>query len=255
MYKKYWIIIIPSIIVILQTFLGILPKGFDSWENFWKYLNSDLFRYYLVIFIFVSFIFVIYQLLYLRRPIKRFQKVEIFTIERLNEFCDELSNIYSQQLGINLRINVMRLKRQVIFLHKKFPFIKLFRKVLIIEYPLKNMDHDTDKNVIFSINQGVCGKAVQEGTVYADLSKVHPSAYNLDKNQIEMTKDLKFIMSTPVFEYDLETRRIGKKIIGVVNFDTKSHIIVQLLQQAKNDVIEDFTRRIRETSLLFSKLN
>lgn len=85
------------------------------------------------------------------------------------------------------------------------------------------MELHGDRDLKLTINQGVCGEAARTQRIhFADLTVVHPSSYNLSKSQLEKTKDLIFVMSCPILELDFDTLRSTKRVIGAVNFDSKS---------------------------------
>ena len=110
-----------------------------------------------------------------------------------------------------------------------------------------------DRNLRFTTNQGVCGEAYRErGIKSANLTVKNPATYNLCKEQIEKTKDLKLVISCPIRKIDEDTLELTHKVIGVVNFDSKSVGSEKLESQKLNR--DEIIKKIYSYSELCSRL-
>lgn len=154
------------------------------------------------------------------RPFKKFIKFERNKWGFLDDRADDLLKIYKRQ-KVDLRINLMIPKRK--FRIKKNGKFYLLKKRFYTLWNSSNMDYEKDCHLSLMIDQGVCGEAYNNrGRVAADMTVQDPAKYNLCSEQIDLTKDLKIIVSTPIFEQDEENLRKTEKIIGIVNFDSES---------------------------------
>jgi hypothetical protein len=102
------------------------------------------------------------------------------------------------------------------------------------------------------VNQGACGLAFRSRkTVAADLVGEDAEIYNLCAEQIAVTRDLKFVLSQPIFKLK-RNAVISKRVIGVVNFDSRTEGSERLIRDDK--AREIMVRRAEAFSDLCSRL-
>lgn len=135
--------------------------------------------------------------------------------------------IQYRQQGVEIRINIM-LKKFHLFHHKEprkkddtKNRITMCSYVLHTFWKSTNMNHSGDKNIRLTINQGVCGMAIREEAIQSFvLTPENIKEFNLNAKQLKKTKDIKFIMSYPIFEPEINKLKNKNKILGVVNIDS-----------------------------------
>ena len=106
----------------------------------------------------------------------------------------------------------------------KFQRPFLFQEILETVYNY-NMNRDKDKDLGLTVRQGVAGLAYSdiEGKSYiVDLVNTK-ERFNLSDEQLKRTSGIKFIISTPILEWDAESGKLTDKTIGVVNIDSKKN--------------------------------
>lgn len=76
-----------------------------------------------------------------------------------------------------------------------------------------NMEGCSDKTIQIEPNTGCAGKAYQlKEQIEGDLSKVAPEEWGLTKEQCAVTREIKSILSTPIFR--------GNQVMAVLNLDS-----------------------------------
>jgi hypothetical protein len=209
---KTFTLIIPTALFFFQELLS-MPKV-TSFLKITGFLTQIIIAVVLLLFFFLN------QLCNVYRPFRRFKKIDKNKWGFLDDKANDLLNIY-KRYGVDLRINLMIPRHKI--LNKKDEKTFLFKKRFFTQWNSHNMDYETDCHLSLMTDQGVCGEAYKtKGRVAADLTVQDPSGFNLCHEQINKTKELKFITSTPIFEQNEENLRKTDKIIGVVNFDSKS---------------------------------
>jgi hypothetical protein len=68
--------------------------------------------------------------------------------------------------------------------------------------------------------------------------------------QLEKTKNVKFIVSMPVFELDMETNKVTDKLIGVLNLDSLDTEFKNI-QDILPEIIKEMSDLSKIISLLF----
>jgi len=239
--------IIPTVLFIIQVLLS-LPEISES-------LNISGSNVQLGIGVFIILLFLLNQLQSVYFPFKR---LEITRLNLLDQQCEVLIK-EANRAGFELRINVMLAKHK--FLFRKEPKydeqgkrkLTLLGKRFDFFWVSPNMNFYEDRNLRLTTNQGVCGEAYRSGGIkMADLIVENPATYNLCKEQIEKTKELIFILSCPIRRLDYRTDRLRDKIIGVVNFDSRTEGVEEFIN---DDVfLNDLTEKIVGFSVLCSRI-
>lgn len=93
------------------------------------------------------------------------------------------------------------------------------------------MDYSADRNIVFNEGQGCCGAAARDqepfvakleelgyNTSYENLidPETRTARWGITGEQWEITRDLKSLLSIPIFD-----SRYSERVIGVLNFDDK----------------------------------
>lgn len=173
--------------------------------------------------------------------------------ERIQEIIDATDK--------DIRVNVALLRRtpfclrQPIFNKNYLRKPRILRRIFVAVAWSTNMDHDSDKNPKFTVNQGVCGEAYRKRHVICrDLRKNKRLGYRLTKRQLELTSAVQYVISCPIWDMNLETSRQGERIIGVVNIDTcRSNLASQLA--VKNSPLQhELIRKAKLLSFYCTKL-
>ncbi|MFZ1946128.1 MAG: hypothetical protein WAW06_01115 [bacterium] len=224
----------------------------------------------------VFLLFTLHHLLMVYRPILRMERV---THQVLDSYAATVRDIYSKAHSVDLRINVMEAKwtlltrsepkamagDSVAKMRDNAPFIgrsltlgKRGTRVTMATYRLKTfwLRKDTpiygDEHLELTVNQGACGLAFRRSKpVVADLTIDEPEIYNLTSSQISSTRDLKFVVSCPIFKLDRNSRPT-KRVIGVVNLDCRDSNAEHLVQ--REDTRDDLVERATAFSRLCSCL-
>ena len=243
--RKIFTFYIPVILVLLQLGLTFALKyGLINNNN---QSNSATTIYPFGIAFAILILFIVNQWFKIQKPYNKFKAFERSRSALLDTFTKEIIERYNAH---DLRLNVMIAKRNF---YKKLEPKKnnpdkkkksFFCKTSQIVWK-SNMDYDADENLELTVNQGVCGLAFQEGQIKtADMTVEKPNTYNLNKEQIDKTKELKVIISCPIFQLNYDTIKRTAKRIGVVNIDSKksgSEIIINDTE-LRNQIIEDITK-------------
>jgi hypothetical protein len=222
------IIVVPIILFFIQSAFVLLPPDLKTSEDFFTLLGN--FNYLVKVFLFVILIvlYVIYQVWALKGEVWQFSKFTATRPQIIESRIKDFTKVYLKH-NIDLRVNVMTASFKIIIWrrlwHWQWPFLMIKQLDTVFNY---NMNRDMDKDLKLTINQGVAGLAFREGPIVVDFDKVDRNEFNLNKEQLKATEDVRFIISTPIFEIDLHTRRLTNKIIGVVNVDSKNNTFGEL---------------------------
>lgn len=244
-------LIIPTLLFLIQQFVFIYNNK-SVLENplsiisFYKD-NIGLF----IISVSVILFFIGYQFFVISKPYRRF-KIFHNTRSKLISVYAEIIQEELRNKKIELRINVMIPKVMFYSNGDNKNKFKFFRKEFVSIWTSDNMQFEEDRELKLTINQGVCGEAFRSKSFkFADLTVENPEDYNLNENQIEKTKDLKYIFSCPIKkieEKDLTSN--PQKVIGVINFDSKSEDVGIITE---NDYIfKSISKKIKSFSYLCS---
>jgi hypothetical protein len=173
------------------------------------------------------------------RPYQRFQRFETMKYDLLDELSRPMQQQYAEA-GLDLRINMMRIERRLIVQEEpsregsKETRLQFFTRCLRVEWVSPNMQQHGDRSLVFTTRQGVCGEAFQSGEVaFADLTEADLESYNLNREQIESTRRLRFVLSAPIRALDPETMRLTSEVIGVVNIDSRTNGAEQLIDEGE----------------------
>lgn len=189
--------------------------------------------------IFAVLIFGVNHWLSISRPYQRFQRFETTKYDLLDELSRPMREQYSEA-GLDLRINIMRTGRRLIAQEEpsrkgsRETRLQFFTRCLYVEWVSPNMQQQGDRDLVFTTRQGVCGEAFQSGEIaFADLTEADLESYNLNQEQIESTRQLRFVLSAPIRALDPETKRLTNEVIGVVNIDSRTNGAEQLINDAE----------------------
>ena len=239
--------IIPAILFIIQVILS-LPEVSEL-------LNIAGSNIQLTIGIVIIFLFLLNQLQSVYFPFKRWEITRLNLLDQQSEVLIKQAN----EAGFELRINVMLAKRKFFFrkeLKDDEPDkrkLTLFGKRFDFFWVTSNMNFHEDRNLRLTTNQGVCGEAYRNGGIkIADLTVENPATYDLCEEQREKTKDLIFILSCPIRKLDHRTDRLRDKVIGVVNFDSRTEGVEALIND--DEFLNDLTAKIVGFSVFCSRI-
>jgi len=217
---KRSVLLVPIILFCVQTFLSL--------SEIRKLLSLEDLAIQLIVGVVLVSLFVWNQILAVQRSFRRFLRFEKTKLRFLDQDAERMISEYKKH-DIELRINVMLLERAIVTRQeptRKNPQgrkTRFFTKRFESAWTSENMKYDGDRDLRLTVNQGVCGEAARTKEVKAaDLTVENPASYNLSGSQLEKTKDLRFVISCPIFEVDFDTFRPTKRVIGVVNLDSKS---------------------------------
>ena len=220
--KKLLVFILPLFLFITQVVY--------SFPDVTKWLGIAAFSVQLIIAVVFVLVFGLNHIFSVWIPFKRFQDFDKTKLNLLDRESKKVINAYNEK-GYSLRINVMLTRHAIISNlepkeaskphSKKLLFCP---KLLKFHWVSRTMELEGDKQMILTANQGIAGEAYRTGEIRAaDFTNTGPSNYNLNAEQLERTRNLKMVISCPIWEYDHERQRFADKIRGVVNFDSKSH--------------------------------
>jgi len=188
----------------------------------------------------VGLVFILYLLNHYLTFLKPYQKYKRFEATKelmIDKQVEDLISVYKDK-GIPLRVNIMTINRKFVsFIEPGVIFgrkICFFRRHLRPVWVSKNMDHVPDKNLCLTIRQGVAGIAVRnQKPIFAVFDKKDEEIYNLNKEQLAKTQEVKTIYSFPLRDINKKTRRVSDRIIGTVNVDSLSDQSLKLKEDSK----------------------
>ena len=252
--KKIMIILVPTLLFIVQIILSF-PSIYSYLSKLAKDLKLDQSIIQIAIGLILIILFIIHQCNSVLRPFNKFEKTKLKFLDK--DSSDMIKEYESH--GYQLRINVMLAKRS--FLGHSEPKKKNKEKKKISFFPNKfkiiwtseNMRYHEDKELNLTTNQGVCGEAFKNKAIkMANLMIKNPEEYNLNREQLEKTKNLKFVLSCPIYEIDYMNLRFTNKVLGIVNFDGTSPGSEQLIMNQKD--LEILTLKLKAFSEICSNL-
>lgn len=115
----------------------------------------------------------------------------------------------------NLRINLMIVR---------WNYRRPWERYLMIDYYYPQEDYKASElELIYNINIGCCGTALYENEQIAyDSILSHETLKGLSETHREVTRNIKSILSTPVYSPKDEGQ---KRPIAILNFDSKDDIL------------------------------
>lgn len=243
-------VLVPTAIFCVQTALSIpvvsdFVKGWDG--------RTQLGLASVLVVLFTGS-----QLGTLIRPFLKLARLEEAKLNILDAHAKALCDKYRAQ-GIELRANVMLPKRKWVCLleplEKDDSRSKVrFCQVCLFPYWVSpNMNHASDRDLVFTINQGGCGRAYREAQPFGvDASITNGGTYNMNQDQIGKTAGVQFVVSFPIRQLDLDSRRLTGKIIGVLNVDSRTHGSARLINDSAS--FQELTEQVENFSELCSWL-
>lgn len=124
---------------------------------------------------------------------------------------EEINQIHVTLILRNLIDEIERTLNKIVHLRANVMFLNK-RKKLCIRFQV-NMEGCSDLEIQFDPGIGCVGESYQKGLqIIGDLTKVSSVKWGLSREQIEQTKLIKSILSTPIFFED--------KVIAVLNIDS-----------------------------------
>ncbi len=123
----------------------------------------------------------------------------------------------------SIRVMIHKAKRNVYRLGLWYKLVPIYRW----GYQRQNRDYHLIMSAsrIFNTFKGNCGLAfLEEEPQLANLTVENPFNYNLSKSEIKKTKDIKGIISVPIFEAPNGNRT--PKAIGVISIDTNNQDVL-----------------------------
>lgn len=124
----------------------------------------------------------------------------------------EINEIYVTLILRNLIDEIERTVNKIVHLRANLMFLNE-RKKLSIRFQI-NMEGCSDLDLQWDQGVGCVGESYQKGLqIIGDLTRVSSAKWGLSKEQIEQTKHIKSILSTPIFLED--------KAIAVLNIDSR----------------------------------
>ena len=161
-------------------------------------------------------------------PFKKYKKLEREKWALLNH-CVKTSVIKYAQYGIDLNFNIMVPKIVLwnnLELKKNHPVAEDCRKwrwfSSVFKFAWVSKNNTINKQLRLSVRQGIAGKVFKEGMVIVH-DFTNRELYGLNKEQINLTKHLKILISVPIEEDDEDhSETKSGKILGVMNAESSS---------------------------------
>lgn len=223
--------------------------------NFYNNL-SDFYKLVAALPIISSFVIV--QWATVGRKFKRFKAFEHTKTQILHRDFNNFLQVY-KNVNYEFRVNIMLVKRRLLCKYepqeknRDKTKISFLPKVFNVVWSSPNMDFHPDKAIQFTTNQAVCGESYRTGNIkLADLTVDNPEGYNLNNRQLAATKNVKVILSCPIWEMDFDTLRPSSKKIGVVNIDSKCEGVEEFMKNQDN--MQYMAEKIQTWSKLCSLL-
>ncbi len=240
--RRFYIILIPILLFMVSNLLIVIPDNCRTLDDLISQLN--FFSYVLkILFVLLAIaIFLIYNLTAVMGTLNKFIQFDTIRPDIIGKLVEESLNIF-KELGIEFRVNVMLVKFKIIVWKRFIKFLRpfIFQKQFKTVYHY-NMEHDRDKDLGLITKQGVAGLAYNdpEGKHrIVDFMNVDRKFFKLDKDQLDRTKSIKFVISTPILKWNHETGKLTDKVIGVVNIDSRNNSF-KIIQEKV--VIEDLVQ-------------
>lgn len=177
--------------------------------------------------VFLIVLFAVNQWLAVLKPFDKFARFERTKLQLLGERGNYLTDAYADK-DFAIRANLMLAKRVAVNSSEprrgnpEKTKVRLFPEVFDMVWSTPSVRFDGDLHLHLTTRQGVSGQAYRGRKIHlADLTVEDAAEYGLNPEQLRMTAPLKFVLSCPVYEVAGETLRPSKKVIGVVNFDSR----------------------------------
>jgi hypothetical protein len=192
-------------------------------------------------------------------PFKKYEKLE----KDKWLFLNYLFKQFVRDQGLepyHFSMNVMIIKRKII--HNLEPRkgiqseetdrrrLRFFGRVFAFAW--KSTHTSINKKLKISINQGACGKSFREGrAIWHNFEE--RKKFNLNKEQLDATRDLKILFCCPLFKDDeVYTGQSSDEVIGILNLESVSENSVALFgDKAKR---ENLSNEIIALSNICNKL-
>lgn len=249
--NKIFIFIIPTLLFIIQALLRLIPADAKSVQSLIAKCNDFNFQIQIYAAFILIILFFLNHFFSITKPFKRLQKFDTVKFDIIEKDVVKFIEEY-KEMQIDLRVNIMQIKRKFFGFHKckKYwiPFIGVKYFKFIYTY---NMDHDIDKKLKLSLQQGACSQVFDEGVILTDLTVENVFSFNLRENQKKLAKDIKFILSAPIWQLDYDTKKLTDKIIGVINIDSKK---ISFKQIEEVELFGDLVDKIKNLSTIVSYL-
>ena len=160
-------------------------------------------------------------------PFKKYEKLEKNKWILFDRLVDDFVKQYDEK-AVKLRLNIMVPERKYAYQlepSKNEPE-QLRRSWVgqIFKVVWYSKNANVNRKLRLTINQGICGKAYQEGDIFGkDFTQPDVSTFNLSKFQLEIVRDLRMLISAPIFEPDsMYNNKPSDKIVGVLNVESLS---------------------------------
>lgn len=197
---------------------------------------------YIDIYILLSFVVLILinHILTIVSPLKKYEKFNKQKWYILSVLTDQVMKNYNDY---DLRFNLMIPKRKWFCrlepkkdLGNTVERRKLSIVCKVFDFVWWTKDNQINKKLKMTINQGLAGDVYASCLGNCHKFGIGGKKFNFNKEQLELTKDLKFLMSYPVLKNDQEYE--GKKtdkVLAVINAESDSHKSLELfLPENKN---------------------
>lgn len=231
----------------LVLFVAEVALVFPVFEKFiFDYLDEKCQIYIATMLLIV---FMVNQFFTVQTPLRKLREFENDRLDIVSSVITPVLKEYKQTYGCDLRANIMLLKRRfVAYLNprrndKTKRRLDFFLKTLRIVWHSESMRYSKDRDLEFTTKQGGCGKAADDGKpILLNLTEEGAEDYNLNQEQLEKTKDLKFVISWPIIKQHTHNGKLVDTVIGVVNIDSKSEGAEHLIDGETLDEMQEHAR-------------
>ena len=184
---------------------------------FWLPHESKLPLFLLGIYVPAVF-FAQYKLIYSDYATTKRENISILTQEILRNLHERLSRRLQEHEREQIRVNVMIVKRT---------WQSKFKPVLVMAISIPDLSNSPEWDLMFEKRQGCSGTAWdQKRQIFGDLTRIKEeggSQWNLTKGMLEITRNVKAILSTPIMKK-------WRGVVGVLNIDTLDPSLVEFLR-------------------------
>jgi hypothetical protein len=221
------------------------------------------------IFIVFATIFIYYHSIL--SPFKLFEKLSKKKWDIMKQLASKLNDDYDKKFDFNFSIMLVRpafayfiepssTNKWISWLSRDRRQFSLFGRILDVVW-----DHGSNgvpPKFRLTINQGVCGKAFREGretnkhnikgaVLLPELLSGHD--FNLNSKQKRETDGLILITSCPLVISDKEIDGLRKKVVGVLNIESRSLAAAELL--AEESSRDKFYEKIANLANIYLNLH
>ena len=196
------------------------------------------------IYIIVGFVvlIIINHILTIVSPLKRFERLNKQKWYILSVLIDLVKERY-EEFGINFNLMIPK-RKWFCSIEPKDPLREeKGRKLKLICYVFDfvwwDKNEPINKQLKITINQGIAGEVFKGGVGIIHNFKGSNKTYNFNKQQIELTQNLKFLDSFPVYKNDKEfDSKQSNKVVAVINAESNLEKSLELFLP-RNDVIRN----------------